>query len=181
MTTWRQIEYEKVLDEIRQQEEKKLRKKGVRSRRRELKVTRTMANHPDMLTENELHNVTSVFRSMEKNTEEDGTILPEDIPKAMRSLGLNPSEQEVIDIPNYITRKGLIFFSDFCKLVLSWFREEPSQEEHFKQNMFRVRVLRDFILFIQILLQVMCGTDPYKKEFKAKKYKLEKHFISKVK
>ena len=141
MTTWRQIEYEKVLDEIRQQEEKKQKKRGVR-RRRSLKVSRTMANHPDMLTVNELHNVTSVFRSMEKNKkknrEEDGTILPEDLPKAMRNLGLNPSEQEVIDIPNYITRKGLIFFSDFCKLVLSWFREEPSQEEHFKQNMFRV-------------------------------------------
>ena len=38
--------------------------------------------------------------------------------KAMRSLGLNPSEQEVIDIPNYIMKKGFIYFSDFCQLVL---------------------------------------------------------------
>ena len=30
------------------------------------------------------------------------------------------------------------------------------------------------------LIQVMCGPQPYSSEFKAKKYKLDKHFISKV-
>ena len=58
--------------------------------------------------------------------------------QAMRSLGLNPSEQEVIDIPNYITRRGLIYLADFCQMILKWFREDASQEEHFKQLMFRV-------------------------------------------
>ena len=56
----------------------------------------------------------------------------------MRSLGLNPNEQEVIDIPNYITRRGLIYFNDFCQMILKWFRDDVSQEEHFKQLMFRV-------------------------------------------
>ena len=59
-------------------------------------------------------------------------------PQAMRSLGLNPNEQEVIDIPNYITRRGLIYFNDFCQMILKWFRDDVSQEEHFKQLMFRV-------------------------------------------
>ena len=56
----------------------------------------------------------------------------------MRSLGLNPNEQEVIDIPNYITRRGLIYFNDFCQMILKWFRDDVSEEEHFKQLMFRV-------------------------------------------
>ena len=59
-------------------------------------------------------------------------------PQAMRSLGLNPNEQEVIDIPNYITRRGLIYFNDFCQMILKWFRDDVGQEEHFKQLMFRV-------------------------------------------
>ena len=57
----------------------------------------------------------------------------------MKSLGLNPSEQAVIDIPNHIGRNGLIYFADFCQLVLDWFREDASQEEAFRQAMFRVR------------------------------------------
>ena len=57
----------------------------------------------------------------------------------MKSLGLNPSEQAVIDIPNHIGRNGLIYFADFCQLVLDWLREDASQEEAFRQAMFRVR------------------------------------------
>ena len=45
-----------------------------------------------------------MFRGLEQGEEETGTIQPGQLPSAMRSLGLNPSEQEVIDIPNYITR-----------------------------------------------------------------------------
>ena len=30
-------------------------------------------------------------------------------------------------------------------------------------------------------MKVMCGTDNHSKDFKAKKYKLDKHFLSKVK
>ena len=61
------------------------------------------------------------------------------LPQAMKSLGLNPSEQAVIDIPNHIGRNGLIYFADFCQLVLDWFREDSKQEEAFRQAMFRVR------------------------------------------
>ena len=57
----------------------------------------------------------------------------------MKSLGLNPSEQAVIDIPNHIGRNGLIYFADFCQLVLDWFREDGKQEEAFREAMFRVR------------------------------------------
>ena len=57
----------------------------------------------------------------------------------MKSLGLNPSEQAVIDIPNHIGRNGLIYFADFCQLVLDWFRDDLGQEEAFRQAMFRVR------------------------------------------
>lgn len=65
---------------------------------------------------------------------------------AMKSLGLNPSEQAVIDIPNHIGKNGLIYFADFCQLVLDWFREDASQEEAFRQAMFRVslRMLKIF-------------------------------------
>ena len=62
----------------------------------------------------------------------------------MRALGLNPSEQEVIDIPNYITRKGLIYFTDFCQLVLKWFREDPAEQEYSQQYMFRVFMQYNF-------------------------------------
>ena len=101
----------------------------------------------------------------------------------MRSLGLNPSEQEVIDIPNYITRKGLIFFTDFCQLVLKWFRDDPSEQEYFQQYMFRVFMMhKTFQIQISYsIFQVMCGTDNYSNEFRAKKYKQENHFLSKVK
>ena len=58
---------------------------------------------------------------------------------AMKSLGLNPSEQAVIDIPNHIGKNGLIYFADFCQLVLDWFREDAMGEEEFRQSMFRVR------------------------------------------
>ena len=73
----------------------------------------------------------------------------------MKMLGLNPTEQEVVDIPNNIARwvlnftkysfedkvvgrKGLIYFPDFCQLVLDRLREDEVQEEQFRQNMFKV-------------------------------------------
>ena len=73
----------------------------------------------------------------------------------MKMLGLNPTEQEVVDIPNNIARwvlnftkysfedkvvgrKGLIYFPDFCQLVLDRFRDDEVQEEQFRQNMFKV-------------------------------------------
>ena len=69
--------------------------------------------------------VTSVFRGLEPGEEDTGTIQPGQLPSAMRSLGLNPSEQEVIDIPNYITRQARILectnshIDEYCHFILT--------------------------------------------------------------
>ena len=46
------------------------------------------------------------------------------------------SEQEIVDVTNEIARNGLIFFPEFCEVVLARFRAED--EEAFRQNMFKV-------------------------------------------
>ena len=78
-------------------------------------------------------------------------------------LGLNPSDQEMVDIPNRIARNGLIYFPEFCQLVLEQFREENGDED-----------------FRRTLFKNLCGTEPFPTEFRAKKYKLDKHWIEKV-
>ena len=84
-------------------------------------------------------------------------IVYQDLHPAMKMLGLNPSEQEVVDIPNNIAkyesghfyvdqendesplcRKGLIYFPEFCQLILKWFRDNKEAKENFNQNMFKV-------------------------------------------
>ena len=47
------------------------------------------------------------------------------------------SEQEIVDVTNEIARNGLIFFPEFCEVVLARFRAED--EEAFRQNMFKVK------------------------------------------
>lgn len=87
----------------------------------DVKVCYDMTSHPDMLTENELESVTTVFRSFESGLR-GATIHPsvsqslysqkrliliyliEDLSKALTMLGLNPTEQETVDIPNQIAR-----------------------------------------------------------------------------
>ena len=54
----------------------------------------------------------------------------------MKMLGLNPMEQEIVDLTNTITRNGFIYFPDFCKIVVKRWREVD--EEVFRQNMFKV-------------------------------------------
>ena len=54
----------------------------------------------------------------------------------MKMLGLNPMEQEIIDLTNNIVRNGYIYFPEFCKVILKKFREDD--EELFNQNMFKV-------------------------------------------
>ena len=56
----------------------------------------------------------------------------------MKSLGLSPTEQEVVDMQCEVEKKGRIFFPDFCKLCLRKFRE--FDEENFRQIMFKVSV-----------------------------------------
>ena len=60
----------------------------------------------------------------------------QDLHAAMKRLGLNPMEQEIVDLTNTIARNGLIYFPDFCKIVLKRWREEDI--EVFRQNMFKV-------------------------------------------
>jgi hypothetical protein len=94
----------------------------------------------------------------------------------MQRLGLNPTEQEVVDIPNQIARKGLIYFPDFCQIVLERFRQSPAKEEDFRQMMFKVGIKG---INKSHLLQIMCGTEPFPEDFRAKKYRLEKHALTK--
>ena len=66
------------------------------------------------------------------------SFLAQDLLAAMKSLGLSPTEQEVVDMQCEVEKKGRIFFPDFCKLCLRKFRE--FDEENFKQIMFKVSV-----------------------------------------
>ena len=54
----------------------------------------------------------------------------------MKMLGLNPMEQDIMDLCNTVPKDGLIYFPDFCKIVLRRWREE--NEELFRQGMFKV-------------------------------------------
>jgi len=113
MTTYMQSEYEAMQD---------LEDKPTLT---EVRTCNNMTNNPDMLTDRELEEVTAVFKSFETGLRE-ATIHPKDLHKAMQRLGLNPTEQEVVDIPNEIARKGLIYFPDFCQLVLGrYWRTAP--------------------------------------------------------
>ena len=83
-----------------------------------------------------------------------------DLLSALKCLGLNTMEQEIMDLSNNLSKDGLIFFPDFCNIVLKRFREED--EEEFAKTMFKV----------------FCGTDSHPKEFRAKKYKVHQRFLS---
>ena len=54
----------------------------------------------------------------------------------MKALGLNPAEQEMIDMTNEVAVNGLVYFPDFCKLVLRKYREES--KELLNQTFFKV-------------------------------------------
>ena len=57
-------------------------------------------------------------------------------------LGLNPSDQALLDIPNKIGREdGLIYYPDFCQLCLEYFRQGQDEEEEFRKNLFKVSLL----------------------------------------
>ena len=43
-----------------------------------------------------------------------------------------------MDIPNKISKRGLIYFPDFCQLVHEKFRGDAVEGENFRQNMFKV-------------------------------------------
>ena len=54
----------------------------------------------------------------------------------MKDIGVNPTEQEVIDMVNETEKKGMIYFKDFCKLALRKFREHDEVE--FRKILFKV-------------------------------------------
>ena len=49
-----------------------------------------------------------------------------------------------MDIPDEIAKQGLIYFPDFCQLVLKGFRRDGGEGELFRQNMFKVKNLEKF-------------------------------------
>ena len=59
-----------------------------------------------------------------------------DLLPALVALGLNIMEQEVVDMTNTLARNGLVYFPEFCKVVLDKFREDD--DEQFAQVMFKV-------------------------------------------
>ena len=77
-------------------------------------VSWQMLEEGDDLTEKELDVITTVFRSYETGLRE-ATINPKDLLSAMKMLGLNPMEQEIVDLTNNIVRNGYIYFPEFCK------------------------------------------------------------------
>ena len=124
-------------------------------------VCHDMASHPHMLTDKELDSVTASFKSLESGLR-GATIKQEvqehklssynawhkyvqNVQKAMLMVGLNPSDQECVDIPNEWARKGLLYFPDFCDVVLEGFRPSEEEEEDFYQHTFKVSHVMFFI------------------------------------
>ena len=57
----------------------------------------------------------------------------------MKMLGLNPMEQEIIDLTNRIVKNGLIYFPEFCQVIHEQYRHDD--QDIFIQNMFKVDIL----------------------------------------
>merc|ERR1712150_354746 len=71
-------------------------------------------------------------------------------------------EQEVIDMTNTIARNGLVYFPEFCAVVLKKFREEDEEQ------------------FSQIMFKMLCGTEPFPELYRAKKYKIQQKYLTKA-
>ena len=69
----------------------------------------------------------------------------QDLLAAMKMLGLNPMEQEIIDLTNNIVKNGFIYFPEFCNVILKKFREDD--EELFNQNMFKVILVKKRLIW----------------------------------
>jgi len=112
------------------------------------------------LTDEELEQISAVFHQYETGVR-SGRIRSVDLLLVMKSVGMNPSEQELVDMTNEVEKKGVIYFEDVCKLILRKFREDDEEE------------------FIKIMFKHLCGTDPHPTQFRAKKYKVEARYIEK--
>ena len=65
---------------------------------------------------------------------------------AMKALGLNPAEQEMIDMTNEVASNGLVYFPDFCKLVLRKYRED--NKELLNQTFFKVPLIPTLVIVV---------------------------------
>ena len=70
----------------------------------------------------------------------------------MKMLGLNPMEQEIIDLTNNIVRNGYIYFPEFCKVIHEKYRQDD--EEIFSQNMFKVCM--EIIRPLKTIIHISC-------------------------
>ena len=70
----------------------------------------------------------------------------QDVLSAMKALGLNPAEQDTIDMTNEVGSNGRVYFPDFCKIVLRKYREDD--KELLNQNLFKV-IYTEFCMFIK--------------------------------
>ena len=101
----------------------------------------------------------------------------------MMILGVNIMEQECIDMTNEVAKNGHIYFPEFCRIVLRKFREDD--DEQFAQVMFKVKssypvFFPKFFFVSQNSHQMLCGTEPFPELYRAKKYKINQKFLSKV-
>ena len=71
----------------------------------------------------------------------------------MKMLGLNPMEQEIVDLTNEIAKNGLIYFPEFCKVVKTRYRSDD--EEVFRQNFFKVGKQLNWIMYDWKYLDLM--------------------------
>ena len=77
----------------------------------------------------------------------------QDLTAALKMLGLNPLEQEVLDLTNEVARNGFIFFPEFCSIVHRKFREED--DSVFRQIMFKVNCSKKLgVSFAQLRLSL---------------------------
>ena len=73
--------------------------------------------------------VSSVFRSLETGVR-SGEIQNKDLKRALKMLGVNPLEQEIMDITNEIGRNGFIHFSSFCQTIYKKYRIDNFSSFH---------------------------------------------------
>jgi hypothetical protein len=62
-----------------------------------------------------------------------------------------------ISVDTFLFRNGLIYFPDFCQVVLKRYRQDKDAEENFMQNMFKVKkqhFLRDCLF--KKLIKLKC-------------------------
>ena len=74
----------------------------------------------------------------------------------MKALGLNPGEQEMIDMTNEVNINGLIYYPDFCKLVLRKYREE--NRETLNQALFKVIIFPKLPQYLKFNLKYDLST-----------------------